>query len=125
MKIYVAHSKRLKNYKENLYIPIRNSRLNDIHEIKLPHEFSEEPYSSKEFIKTCDLLIAEITETGTGLGIEIGWTDAMEKPIIYTYRKGIKISESVKSMEGYFLEYNNSDELITGLESRILDIKYK
>ena len=74
MKIYVAHSKKL-DYKKELYEPLRNSSLNNEHEIILPHEKSDKPFSSKEFFKTCDVIIAEVSYSGTGLGIELGWAN--------------------------------------------------
>lgn len=40
MRIYVTHSSGF-NYKNELYLPLRNSALNEKHEITLPHEHTE------------------------------------------------------------------------------------
>jgi len=66
LKIYVGHSRDF-DYVNELYVPLRRSKLNSIHEIILPHEKSDRPYSSKEFFKTCDVMIAEVSHPSTGL----------------------------------------------------------
>ena len=118
MKIYVAHSKKL-DYKKELYEPLRNSSLNKEHEIILPHEKSDKPFSSKEFFKTCDIIIAEVSYSGTGLGIELGWTDYCKIPIICVYKSGSKLSGSLRTITNHFMEYSNTKELISGIEEKL------
>ena len=79
--ICIGHSNSF-NYKDELYIPIRKSELNDIYKIVLPHEKREGPYNSKEILKNCNLFVAEVSYPSTGLGIEIGWASMLEVPII-------------------------------------------
>ncbi len=71
MNIYVAHSREF-DFKKDLYEPIRNSELNDLAEVILPHEQSEEPFNIKEGLKTVDYMIAEVSFPSIGLGIELG-----------------------------------------------------
>lgn len=118
MKIYVGHSKDY-DYINELYIPLRQSRLNAEHEIILPHEKSDKPYNSKELMKTFQLMVAEVSIPATGLGIELGWADVYEIPILAAYKKGQKLSGSVRKTAQYFLEYANSEELIDGIEKTI------
>lgn len=121
MKIYVAHSRSF-DFKKDLYEPIRQSSLNDEHTFVLPHETSEEPFNSKDFLKNeADLLIAEVSEPATGLGIELGWADTYEVPIVCIYRKGSKVSGSLKVVSKNFVEYSNSKELISWIE-RIINL---
>lgn len=115
MKIYFGHSKGF-DYKKDLYGPIRKSQLNGQHEIIFPHENSELPTNSKEFLKACDLMIAEISYPATGLGIELGWADAFKIPILYVYKTGSHVSNSAKLLTDKFIEYNNSKELVEKLE---------
>jgi len=116
MKIYVAHSRNF-DFKKELYEPIRQSSLNDEHAFVLPHETSEESFNSKDFLKNeADLLIAEVSEPATGLGIELGWADSYEVPIVCIYRVGSKVSGSLKVVSKNFVEYSNSKELIYEIE---------
>ena len=116
MKIYVAHSRSF-DFKKDLYEPIRQSYLNDEHTFVLPHETSDEPFNSKDYLKNeANLLIAEVSEPATGLGIELGWADTYEVPIVCIYRKGSKVSGSLKVVSKNFVEYSNSKELISGIE---------
>lgn len=40
---------------------------------------------TKDIIKTCDLMIAEVSLPATGLGIELGWAKAFKVPILCMY----------------------------------------
>lgn len=120
MKIYIGHSKKF-NFKEELYLPIRESKLNSEHEMILPHEIDEETsvFITKDIIKTCDLMIAEVTFPATGLGIELGWANTFERPIICIYRKGSQISGSLKVVCKNFIEYTDKKDLIVKLDSAL------
>lgn len=116
MKIYVAHSRSF-DFKKDLYEPIRQSSLNDEYIFVLPHENSDEPFNSKDYLKNeAKLLIAEVSEPATGLGIELGWADTYNVPIVCIYKKGSKVSSSLKLVSKNFVEYSNSKELISGIE---------
>jgi nucleoside 2-deoxyribosyltransferase len=117
MKIYVGHSKVF-DFKKNLYEPIRSSRLNSQHEIIFPHE-TDEFINSKDMIKNCDLMIAEVTYLATGLGIELGWAEMLGKPVLCVYKKGSKISGSPKVATNDFIEYSDSEDLIKKVEEFI------
>ncbi|MFA6295876.1 MAG: hypothetical protein WC663_00830 [Patescibacteria group bacterium] len=119
MNIYVAHSRDF-DYKRDLYGPIRKSNLNSKYNFVLPHENNEKPFYSKDFFKKeCDVILAEVSYPSTGLGIELGWANFYNIPIICIYRKNVKLSGSLHAITNYFLEYSNSDELISGIERKI------
>ncbi len=105
------------NFKDDLYLPIRKSQLNSEYEIILPHEIYQEAndFVTKDIIKTCDLMVAEVSFPATGLGIELGWANAFECPIICIHRKGSKISDSLKVVCENFIEYTDKDDLIEKL----------
>ncbi|MBT4723261.1 hypothetical protein HN958_00815 [Candidatus Falkowbacteria bacterium] len=113
MKIYVGHSKQLDN-EEQLYQPIRDSLLNDEHQFILPHEIHKEfeKVKSIDIIKNCDLMIAEVSFSATGLGIELGWANAFNCPIIFIYKKGSKLAGSLKLLSDDFIEYDSSKDMI-------------
>jgi hypothetical protein len=120
MKIYIGHSKEL-NFKDDLYLPIRESQLNSKHEIILPHEIYKEvsDFITKDIIKTCDVMVAEVSFPATGLGIELGWANAYERPIICIHRKSSKISGSLKVVCENFIEYKDKKDLIEKLGSAL------
>lgn len=122
MKIYVGHSKGF-NYQKDLYKPIRNSHLNTEHEIVFPHEKSDKPFNSKDFLKTCDVMIAEVSYSATGLGIELGWANVYKIPIICVYKKGASISGSLKVITDNFIEYSSTKNLINNLIKSLESLK--
>lgn len=113
MKVYFGHSSDI-DYKE-LYKIIRES--NTKHEIILPHEHSKEPFSSKDFLKGCDLFIAEVSKPSTGLGMELAWAKDMDVPVIFMLKKGSKHSDCLKLISDKFVEYEN--DFIEKLESNL------
>lgn len=97
MRIYVGHPSSI-DYKNNLYQPIRNSELNEAHEFILPHETTESPTNTLETMATFDLMVAEVSEASTGLGIEMGWAHAKGVPILAIHREGNHISSSISTI---------------------------
>jgi len=114
MKIYVTHSSSF-DYKKELYLPLRKSELNNLHEITLPHEFSMKQFNSKEYLKGCDLVLAEASYPSEGQKIELGWASSYKVPIICLYKKGKKISDSLKTISNVFIEYKSSEDMIQKL----------
>jgi hypothetical protein len=109
MKIYFGHSKDF-DFKNELYKPIRESVLNGEHEILFPHE-TDEFFNSKNRIKNSDLMIAEVSYPATGLGIELGWAEMLKTPVLCVYKKGYKISGSLKVVTKDFIEYESAEDL--------------
>jgi hypothetical protein len=97
MKIYISHSSSF-DFKKELYLPLKNIFTHTSHELIFPHESSTSPFPSKQlFVRHgCDVLLAEISYPSTGQGIELGWADLCDLPIIYLIKKNINISESIK-----------------------------
>lgn len=113
MKIHIVHSKDF-DFKKELYSPLRNSELNKQHQIFLPHETGEF-IKTKTFIKDADVIVAEVSFSATGLGIELGWADAFNRPILCLYKTGTKVSGSLKAIYETFIEYFDSEDLIVNL----------
>ena len=115
MKIYVSHSKKY-DYKNELYLPLRNSELNKKNEIILPHEKSNEAFNSKQlFNEGCDLVIAEISYPSISIGIELGWANMKKINIICIHKIDVKPSLSINAICSIFISYNNPEELISRL----------
>lgn len=115
MKIFITHSNSF-NFKEELYKPLRSSSLNDEHEIIFPHE-EDTKVDTKKIIKNQDLIIAEVSYSSTGSGIEIGWASAFEILIIGIFKAGSTPSSSVSYIAKDQIEYKNSEDLISKLSN--------
>lgn len=113
MKIYFAHSKDLEN-QEEIY-----SKLESLseHEFIFPYRDSSVPLNSKEIIKTVDLILAEVSNPSTGLGIELGWADMLDKPMVCAYRTGLEPSRSLKLMNTSLLEYDDITDLVNKIKN--------
>jgi len=120
MKIYVGHSREF-DYVKELYLPLRNSKLNSLAEIIFPHEKGGSLFNSKEDLKSVDFMIAEVSYPSTGLGIEIGYASIYKIPIIVVYQSGLKVSDSTKSLGAHIIEYSNSNELIEQIKFIVSD----
>jgi hypothetical protein len=114
MKIFVAHSSNF-DFRNELYLPLRNSELNLKHEVFLPQEKSDIGPITKDVIKNSELIIAEVSYPSTGQGIELGWADVFSVPIICIYREGAKISHSLNKLTNQFIVYKNSKDMIEKL----------
>lgn len=113
MKIFVAHSSDF-DFRNKLYIPLRGSSLNAEHEIFLPQENGKERVT-KELIKSCGVMVADVSLPSTGEGIELGWADTFGIPIICMYEKGSKISSSLGFVAHTLLEYDNPADMLDKL----------
>jgi len=114
MKIYVPHSSNF-DFKNNLYRPIRESKLNEVHQFILPQENGKEVIT-KDLIKSCHLVVAEVSYPSTGQGIELGWADIFSVPIVCLYQKDKKYSSSLNYVTNDFIAYSDSKEMISKLE---------
>lgn len=116
MKIYVSHSKNF-DYKKDLYDVLENSNLG--HDFILPHKDSDIPFNTKDLLenKKCDLVLAEVSYPATGQGIELGWADIYKIPVVCIYKKDSKISSSLKVISDKFIEYEDSNDLVTKLKN--------
>jgi nucleoside 2-deoxyribosyltransferase len=113
MKIFMAHSSDF-DFKNELYVPLRESELNKKHIIFLPQENGKK-IITKEIIKDMDIIIAEVSYPSTGQGIELGWGDIFNIPIICIYKEDKKYSSSINKLTDKFIVYKNSEDLIEKL----------
>lgn len=118
LNVYVGHANSF-NYKDELYEPVRCSSIYKEHNVLLPHEDSGKPFNSREFLKTCDVFIAEVSYAATGLGIELCWADMFGVPIICVYKKGSKVSGSIRVLTERFVEYDSEEDMVRKIENAI------
>lgn len=117
MKIFVPHSSNY-NFRKELYLPLRNSDLNKKHQFILPQENGKEEIT-KDIIKFCDMVLAEVSYPSTGQGIELGWATIFNVPIICIYKEGFKYSSSLSFITNRFISYKDSKDLITKLTTEL------
>jgi len=110
-KIYVTHSTAF-NYQQELYQPIRQCDFLQQYEFILPHEFNEQPFNSKDAINSCDLVVAEVSYPSTGQGIELGWANMLQKPVVCIYQRDKQISSSLKIITEVFEPYVTTEEML-------------
>lgn len=117
MKIYIGHSKDF-NFKEELYNPIINSKLNVENQFIFPH-ISDKTFNSKEVIEQSDLFIAEISRPSLGLGIEIGRAEMKNKRILCIYDEKFKEPSSLKYVNVDIFAYKDTEDMICKIEEYI------
>ena len=118
MKIYVIHASNF-DYINKLYEPLESSQVLEKHSLFFPHKDEAKEIKTKELIKNCDLVIAEVSLPSTGLGIELGWSDYVQTPILCVYEKGYKVSPSLKLITNNFIEYKDTNDLIDKISTFI------
>ena len=118
MKIYVSHSSSY-DYINEIYNPIINSDISKTNTFFIPHENKNKITNTKDIIASYDLVIAEVSLPSTGQGIELGWASYANVHILCVYKKGSKISTSIKFITTNFIEYENSKDMIEKIKEFI------
>ncbi len=110
MKIFISHATQW-NYQDELYTPLRNSDLAKKHEIILPHENGQQ-IETKDIIRDCDLVVAEVSSPSFGQGVELGWADASYVTIICFYKSGTEPSPYLASLSENISSYDSIETMI-------------
>ena len=74
-------------------------------------------------IDSSDILIAELTTKSIGVGIEIGYAYAKEKPILYLRKKGAEYSTTAAGSSGFIIEYENENDLSRSFQKVLQELK--
>lgn len=111
MKIYCTHSSWF-DYQKDWYEILRASPIAQEHELIFPHESPEIQQNSYPVLQTVDCVLAEVSFHSTGMGIELGWSQIIGKPIFCFYRQGTKPSTALEAVSKNCVEYSSSSELI-------------
>ncbi|QNA46405.1 nucleoside 2-deoxyribosyltransferase [Lacibacter sediminis] len=62
-------------------------------------------------LEQCDLLIAETSHKGIGIGIEAGYAKAKNKPVVYLRHKEAEHSTTLSGASDHRVIYKNTDDL--------------
>lgn len=120
--IYISHSS-ISNYVDDLYLPLSKSKISKKYKLFFPHKPNAifEAIPSEMIIKNCSFVIAEVSYSTLGVGIEIGWAHIFGKPIICIYKKGTRLSYSLDLLNDLVkIEYISESDLIVELEKYLL-----
>lgn len=116
MKIYISHSTSF-DYKKDLYSPIQQA-FGSSHDIYFPHETTKVT-NSKDIIKQSDIILAEVSYPSTGQGIELGWADENDKPIVCLFRPDGSVSKSLAILHPTMIEYNTVSDMIEKIRATL------
>ena len=122
MDIYIGHSSSI-DFEKEIYRPLKESSLDEEHNLVLPHEDPGQFDSNKFFKEDCDLVIADVSRASTGLGIELGWADSLEVPVLCVYREGSNPSNSIKEVSNRVKKYSDSEELVEIINQEISKVQ--
>lgn len=115
MMIYFGHSSKTE-YQEDFYRPFKGSQLSEEHELVFPHD-SDEFFQSKSFLRDeCDLVVAEVSRASTGLGIELGWAENFDVPVICLHREDSDPSTSLSTVSSNIENYSSVEEMVEKVE---------
>jgi nucleoside 2-deoxyribosyltransferase len=78
-----------------------------------------ELHTTKEAIAQADLVLAELSLSSTGSGIELGWASAYNKPIIGFYQAGSAPSPAVKFVTNQLHSYISEEEVVAVLQNLV------
>jgi len=79
-------------------------------------------------IDDCDLLIAETSDKGIGIGIEVGYAKAKGKPVIYVRNRNAEHSTTVSCISDFQVIYDGVKDLkeqLTIVLSRLVIFQYQ
>ena len=114
LNIYISHSKKF-DYKNELYEPLLESKIGLNNNLILPHSKEYDGIDTKNILVKSDLLIAEVSISGTGIGLELGRAECNNIPIICLLKKGTRCNSSVKRNFS-IIEYTDSTDMINKIE---------
>lgn len=117
-KIYVGHSTQF-DYETELYAPLKKLTR---YAFIFPHEELLQPHNTRNIIANADIFLAEVSYPSTGLGIELGWANDANIPIICIYKKEYTFSSAIKLIANDMIEYNNMEDISEKLSKYLASI---
>ena len=81
----------------------------------MPHEGGRE-VNTKEEIRSSDLVVAEVSYSSMGEGIELGWADMLGRKIICFHKESENPSKWLKMISEEFIPYKDSADFIQKME---------
>lgn len=93
------------------------------YDVVIPHDFAEddaEKFADSvsrdfSFLDSCDILLAEVSKTSHGVGMEILHAHRSGKRVVLMMRAGTKLSSMARAHAHEVLEYEDMNDLKTKL----------
>lgn len=76
-----------------------------------PTEETQMMNQAMRSIDDCDFLIAETSDKAIGIGVEVGYAKAKNKPVIYLRNKNAEHSTTVSGISDFRIVYKDVNEL--------------
>src|SRR5258706_6033490 len=102
--------KSLNEFKIKPFVFVDNYKFSPAQE----HEMMQQAMTD---IDNCDILIAETSDKAIGIGIEVGYAKAKNKPVIYIRQKDAEHSTTVSGISDFQIMYDD----ITDLQIQLAD----
>lgn len=67
-------------------------------------------------IDNSDLIMVELSNKSVGVGLEAGYAKAKGKTVVYLYKKGSDLQQTVNGIADYVIEYSDVDDVLAWLE---------
>ena len=74
-------------------------------------------------IDSCDMLIAETSHKGIGIGVEAGYAKAKNKPIVYLRHENAEHSTTVSGISDFQIIYTDTSDLKNKLKDAVSKLK--
>ena len=87
-----------------------------------PNEEKEMMQTAFDEIDSSDILIAELTTKSIGVGIEMGYAVAKNKPVFYLRKTTAEYSTTAAGCSEFSVEYNNEIDLVKKMEELLNSI---
>ena len=75
-------------------------------------------------VRECNLMVCDISQISTGLGIELGVVLENKKKVIFFYEKGSYVSNMITGSfsDSFFIEYDSVENLKTKLKDEVKNL---
>lgn len=131
MKAYISVSyKNRKSVDSEIEEIIQTLRESSISSLVFVDRYRFELEQEREMMKTamseidsCDLLIAEVSDKGIGIGVEVGYAKAKGKPVVYLRHQNAEHSTTVSGVSDFQVIYSDITDLKQKLTQVITKLK--
>lgn len=131
MKAYISVSyKKRKSFDAEINAIVEVLNEADILSIVFVDQYKFDPSQEKEMMKmaieeidSCDLLLAETSDKGIGIGIEVGYAKAKGKSVVYVRSESAEHSTTVSGISDFQVVYSNTDNLKQKLSEVVMKLK--
>ena len=117
VQTFIKINNLLKNYGIILDEHVANPNVSKIEE---NHSLSEIYNRDIEWLKDCDMVVAEVSTPSLGVGYELCFAENLGIPVIVLYDKNINVSAMICGNSYFnFIPYDNDDDMLEKLDNKV------